>query len=64
LSLQEQRDLVRALIKQVLITPGRGCQRVDVQEMPDSRSNRDPMMYTTSSTALMGVDRTEGPGLT
>jgi DNA invertase Pin-like site-specific DNA recombinase len=35
LSLQEQRDLVRALIKQVLITPGRGRQRVDVQEMPD-----------------------------
>ncbi len=31
----EQRDLVRALIKQVLITPGRGRQRVDVQEMPD-----------------------------
>ena len=35
LSLPEQRDLVRALIKQVLITPGRGRQRVDVQEMPD-----------------------------
>ncbi len=35
LSLQEQRNLVRALIKQVLITPGRGRQRVDVQEMPD-----------------------------
>jgi len=34
-SLQEQRDLVRALIKQVLITAGRGRQRVDVQEMPD-----------------------------
>ena len=34
-SLQEQRDLVRALIKQVLITPGRGRQRVDVQETPD-----------------------------
>ena len=35
LSLGEQRDLVRALIKQVLITAGRGRQRVDVQEMPD-----------------------------
>ena len=35
LSLPEQRDLVRALIKQVLITPGRGRERVDVQEMPD-----------------------------
>jgi hypothetical protein len=35
LSLPEQRDLVRALVKQVLITPGRGRQRVDVQEMPD-----------------------------
>ncbi len=35
LSLQEQRDLVRALIKAVLITPGRGRQRVDVQETPD-----------------------------